>query len=226
MNLCVIPARSGSLRLKNKNIKIFKKKPLIYFSIKAAKKSKIFDKIIVSTNSPLIKKIAIKYGAEVPFLRSQKLSNHKAKIVDVINHAINFFEKKKINFENTCCIYPTAIFLEKELIRLSYKKFARDKKSYLVSTSEFPSFIEKGFKINKGGVKLLEQKYKNKNSNNLSPTYYDAGQFLWGKSAAFKSKKEIFSKHTSTYLLNSPKYIDLNTNDDWKKILLYSKIFK
>jgi CMP-N-acetylneuraminic acid synthetase len=95
-----------------------------------------------------------------------------------------------------------------------------------VSTSEFPSFIEKGFKINKGRVKLVEKKYKNKNSNNLSPTYYDAGQFLWGKSAAFKSKKEIFSKHTSTYLLNSPKYIDLNTNDDWKKILLYSKIFK
>ena len=73
MNLCVIPARSGSLRLKNKNIKIFKKKPLIYYSIKTAIDSKLFDKVIVSTNSEKIKKIALKYGAEVPFLRKKKI---------------------------------------------------------------------------------------------------------------------------------------------------------
>ena len=226
MNLCVIPARSGSLRLKNKNIKIFKKKPLIYYSIRTAINSKLFDKIIVSTNSQKIKKIAIKYGAEVPYIRSKKLSNHSATIMQVINDAIIYFEKKKINFTNICCLYPTAIFADYKLIRKSYIKFIKNKKKYLISSLEFPSFVEKGFKIENNEIKLLFSNYKNKNSNNLSSTYYDAGQFLWGKSKAFKNKKDIFSKHSSIFLLNSPKFIDLNTKHDWNKVLEYSKIFK
>ncbi len=226
MNLCVIPARSGSLRLKNKNIKIFKKKPLIYYSIKTAIDSKLFDKVIVSTNSEKIKKISLKYGAEVPYKRSKKLSNHKATIMQVINDVIIYYEKEKINFNNICCLYPTAIFTDRQLIRDSYKKFIKNKKKYLISSLEFPSFVEKGFKIQNNKIKLLFKNYKNKNSNNLSSTYYDAGQFLWGKSIAFKKKKDIFSKHSSIYLLNSPKFIDINTNHDWNKILEYSKIFK
>ena len=226
MNLCVIPARSGSVRIKNKNIKNFKKKPLIFYCIKAAIKSKKFDKIIVSTNSEKIKKIALKYGAEVPFLRSDKLSNSNAKIIDVIADAINFFKKKNTIYKNVCCIYPTAVFLDEKIIISSYKKFIRDKKNFLISTLEFPSFIEKGFKIINGKIKLISKKYKNKNSNVLLPSYYDAGQFLWGKSIAFKQKKDIFSKNSSIYLLEDPKYIDINTMKDWKKVLKYSKIFK
>ena len=67
MNIAIIPARAGSKRIKNKNIKLFRGKPIIYYSINAAKKSKIFQKIIVSTDSEKIKKISEKYGAEVPF---------------------------------------------------------------------------------------------------------------------------------------------------------------
>ena len=69
MNIAIIPARIGSKRIKQKNIKIFKGKPLIYYSINAAKKSKVFDKILVSTDSEKIGEIARKYGADVPFLR-------------------------------------------------------------------------------------------------------------------------------------------------------------
>ena len=70
-SICIIPARGGSKRIKNKNIKNFFGKPLIYYSIKAAIKSNIFDKIIVSTDSKKIASIVKKYGAEVPFLRSK-----------------------------------------------------------------------------------------------------------------------------------------------------------
>ena len=75
MNIAIIPARAGSKRIKNKNIKLFRGKPIIYYSINAAKKSKIFQKIIVSTDSEKIKKISEKYGAEVPFLRPKYLSD-------------------------------------------------------------------------------------------------------------------------------------------------------
>ena len=74
MNIAIIPARSGSKRIKNKNIKRFCKKPIIYWSIKAAIKSKVFKKIYVSTDSKKIANLSKKFGAEVPFLRSKKLS--------------------------------------------------------------------------------------------------------------------------------------------------------
>ena len=68
MNIAIIPARAGSKRIKNKNIKSFFGKPLIFYSIKLALKSKLFDKVIVSTDSKKIAKIAKTFGAEVPFL--------------------------------------------------------------------------------------------------------------------------------------------------------------
>ena len=96
--LCVIPARGGSKRIPLKNIKKFLGKPLIYYTIKSAKESKIFDKIIVSTDSRKIKKVSMKYGAEVPFIRPKRISGD-VPTEDVTVHAVNFFKKKKIEFD-------------------------------------------------------------------------------------------------------------------------------
>jgi len=95
MNIAIIPARKRSVRIKNKNIKLFRGKPIIYWSIKTAKKSKIFDKIIVSTDDKKILKVSKKFGAEVPFLRPKKLSDNKTGIIKVIQHAIKELDKKK-----------------------------------------------------------------------------------------------------------------------------------
>ena len=118
MNIAIIPARIGSKRIKEKNIKIFKGKPLIYYSIIAAKKTKIFDKILVSTDSKKIKNIALKYGAEVPFLRPKRLSDDYTGTKEVINHSIKWCVKNKIEAKFICCIYPTAPFINyKNLIK-------------------------------------------------------------------------------------------------------------
>ena len=76
MTICIIPARSGSKRIKNKNIQKIDNVPLIGITIKIAKKSGLFKRIIVSTDCPKIASIAKKYGAEVPFLRDKKLSKN------------------------------------------------------------------------------------------------------------------------------------------------------
>ena len=106
MNICLIPARKGSKRIKNKNIKNFNGKPIIYYSIKAALNSKLFDKIVVSTDSEKIKKIAIKFGAEVPFIRPKNISDDFAIDFDVINHYLQFCKKQKISINNLCYLYP------------------------------------------------------------------------------------------------------------------------
>ena len=106
MSICIIPARSGSKRIKNKNIKKINKDPLIGIVIKTAKKAKIFKKIIVSTDSKKISNISKRYGAEVPFLRNKKLSSDQAPLYKVLQDVVKRIKtKEKFIF----CLFPTAI---------------------------------------------------------------------------------------------------------------------
>lgn len=111
MKVAIIPARIGSKRIKEKNIKNFCGKPIIYWPIKELIKSKIFDKIIVSTDSNKIAKIAKRCGAEVPLLRPKKISDDYTGTSEVVRHEINLLKSKKIYPTYVCCIYPTAAFL-------------------------------------------------------------------------------------------------------------------
>ena len=95
MKLAIIPARSGSKRIKNKNIKNFFGKPIIYWSIKLAIETNLFDKIIVSTDSHKIAKLSRSYGAETPFIRPKNLSNDYVNTNEVIKHSIKWFKSKK-----------------------------------------------------------------------------------------------------------------------------------
>jgi len=95
MNIALIIARIGSRRLKNKNIKFFFGKPVIAYSIINALNSKIFNRVIVSTESKKISNISKFYGAEVPFKRPKKLANNKASTISVIKHAIKKLSLKK-----------------------------------------------------------------------------------------------------------------------------------
>ena len=125
---CFIPVRSGSKRIKNKNIKIFCGKPIIAYSIQAAKKSKLFSRIIVSTDSKRISRIAKKYGAEVPFLRSKLLSNDYVTIYPVISNIVRFLIKQNYQFEYVCCVSAPNPFLEISDLKMGFKKI-KSKKS-------------------------------------------------------------------------------------------------
>ena len=105
--LTIIPARSGSKGVKNKNIKLINGKPLIYWTIKEAKKSKL-SQIIVSTDSKKILRISKKFGADVPFLRPKKISKDNTEMTDVLKHALNFFYKKKKYFKYIMILQPTS----------------------------------------------------------------------------------------------------------------------
>ena len=108
-SVCIIPARSGSKRVKNKNITIINKKPIISHVIETCKRAKIFDKIIVSTDSKKIKKISEKYNAEVPSLRPKEFSNDNAKINSVIKYCLKTYRLESFDF--IFCLFPTAIMI-------------------------------------------------------------------------------------------------------------------
>ena len=223
MNIAIIPARIGSKRIKQKNIKIFKGKPLIYYSIIAAKKTKIFDKILVSTDSKKIKNIALKFGAEVPFLRPKRLSDDYTGTKEVINHSIKWCVKNKIEVKYICCIYPTAPFINYKNLIKSHRLIKKKKFDFIFSASKFQSSVFRSFYLKNGKINKVFQGFKNKRSQDLKNTYYDAGQFYWGskKSWAFR---DIFSKKSAIVEIPVLEGFDINTNEDWKNIIKLNKI--
>jgi len=191
-DVCLIPARAGSKRIKNKNIKLFNGRPLISYAIKASKKSKIFHRVIVSTDSKKIARIAKKYGAEIPFLRAKNISNDRASTLSVIKDTI---KKLKLieNYKYICVIYPTAVKVSHEDLFKALKKIEKEKSDMLISVTEFDYPPLRALKINK--KKFLEfywKQYAPKRSQDLPQLIRDAGQFYIYKISSISKIKMLF----------------------------------
>lgn len=223
MNLCIIPARSSSRRVKHKNIKKILGKPIISFIIKSALKSKCFEDVVVSTDSAKIKKISENYGAKVPYLRSKELAKDEVGLIRVIS---NYLKNSKKKYDNVCCIYPCAIFVDKKLIIQTLKAHLKNKKNYTVTINKLPIPIEKTFKLSKNKISLFNNKNINKVSNIFKNSYYDAGQLFWGKENALIKEKNIFSNNTLYYELKKPFHVDVNDQQDWSVLDEFAKLYK
>ena len=216
MNVCVIPARGGSKRIPRKNIKEFNGKPIIAYSIEAALKSNCFNQVIVSTDDDEIAEVAKKYGAQVPFLRPDELSNDYAGTIPVIKHAIEWMEDNKSSVENVCCLYATAPFIQSQTISKAFQQLQESNSDYCFSVTSFVFPIQRAIKIvKKNKVSMFYSDYFNTRSQDLEEAYHDAGQFYWGKAQAFKDELPIFSEAASPYIL--PRYLvqDIDTTEDW-----------
>ena len=225
MNLAIIPARIGSKRIKNKNIKNFEGKPIIYYSILAAKLSGVFDKVIVSTDSLKIASISKKYGADVPFLRSKELSKDNIGVIEVISKVLKKLKIKPNLSTKVCCIYPTAPMLNKNFLIKGYKKLTQNY-DYVLSVKREDSRILRGFYINKKTIIPINKKTKNIRSQNLKNLYLDAGQFCWGFAKSWLSNKGCHELK-STFIDIPDKYVqDIDTIEDWKKAIIKFKKLK
>ena len=217
MNIAIIPARGGSKRIPRKNIKSFHGKPIIAYSIEAAIKSNCFDKIIVSTDDQEIADIAIKYGAETPFLRPNEISDDYATTIEVIQHALTWCEFEQWKIDNVCCIYATAPFLLPEDIQQGLEKLSQPNIEYAFSSTEFSFPIQRAIALDKeNSVSMFHPEHANTRSQNLQQSYHDAGQFYWGKSTAFSSGKAIFAAHSKAIILPRKRVQDIDTFEDWE----------
>jgi len=222
MDIAIIPARSGSRRIKNKNIKLFDNKHLISFSIKAAIKSNLFKRIIVSTDSNKISKIAKKYGAEVPFLRPKNLSDDHTSTQKVVNHAINQLNDKHL-VKNVCCIYATAPFIDYKNLIKANKILKDDKYIFVFTASKFHSSVFRSFYFEKKKLVKLFPKFINSRSQDLKDTYFDVGQFYYANKKIWLTKK-IFSKNAKIIKIPHLKSYDLNDLEDWNILNKIKKI--
>jgi|TARA_B110000093_G_scaffold170621_1_gene199818 pseudaminic acid cytidylyltransferase len=215
MNLAIIPARAGSKRIKNKNIVNFFGKPLIYNSIKIAIKSKLFDDVIVSTDSIKIQKIALKYGAKVYFKRPKSLSGDHTGTPSVINHAIKWVQKNLYNPIYVCCIYPTAVSLNETDIINAYKKIKTNKFNFVFPVNKYSHPPQRGFNLTSDNrINFKNFKFYKVRTQDLKPMYHDAGQFYWGKTSSWLLKKSGFTKNSCVTVMSNFKSIDIDNKED------------
>ena len=224
MNIAIIPARKKSQRIKNKNIKKFNGKPVLYWSILAAKKSKLFKDIYVSTDSKRIANLAVKFGAKACYPRSSKLSDAYATIIDVIKYEIKLLEKKKIRFNNVCCIFAAAPFIRSNFLIDGFNLIKKKKfKGFVFAANKIEKKNIRSFNLEGNKLNLNNSKYKNIRTQDLPNTFVDAGQFYWGSKNLWKNKKSVFIKDSSIIVLPRSKSVDIDTMKDWKEAQLYAK---
>lgn len=216
-NFAFIPARGGSKRIPKKNIRLFRNKPMIAWSIEAAKNSNCFDEIFVSTDSKEIARISENYGAKVPFLRSCKLSDDFTPTYDVVFDFIKWTENEKIQFDNLCCIYATAPFTEPNDIKNSFELLKSSKNdSYVFVATSFHSSIFRSFTINDYGfTEMIFPENYERRSQDFKDVFHDAGQFYWGNINTWKKSSNIL-QNSIPYLIPRWRTHDIDTEEDWK----------
>lgn len=226
MNIAIIPARAGSKRIEHKNTKLFSGKPLIAYSIEAAKQSGLFDQIVVSTDCPEIAKLSEGFGACVPFMRPEELSDDFTGTREVINHAIKAMQEQGYELDYCCCIYATAPFVQVEYIKKGIELLkAQPGKAFAFSISTFDFPVQRALKNNTNGLAPMFPAFVEARSQDLEEAYHDAGQFYWGLAHEFLSAKQLFSEHSLGVQIPRHLVQDIDTHEDWVRAELMYKAY-
>jgi pseudaminic acid cytidylyltransferase len=226
--LAIIPARGGSKRIPRKNIKLFFDKPIIAYAIETALQSNLFDEVMVSTDDDEIAEIALKYGAKVPFFRSEKNSDDNATTADVLIEVLYQYKiNLGINFDFGCCIYPTSPLIQIKHLENGWKLL--DKKGY---DSVFPIVafsypVWRGVTINEENLVSMQwPEYYNSRSQDLKKLYHDAGQWYWFKNEALRNTKKLYMDKSYGLVLEEIEVQDVDNETDWKLAELKYSLLK
>lgn len=219
MKLAVIPARGGSKRIPRKNIRLFCGRPMIAWSIRAAVDSGCFDRVIVSTDDEEIATVAREHGAEVPFMRPAELSDDYTGTIPVIAHAITTMEEIVGRpVADTCCIYATAPFVQPEDLQRGLEILHQTGSEFAFSVTSYAFPIQRAIRIREDGrVEMFYPEHFSTRSQDLEEAWHDAGQFYWGRSAAWKSGTAIFGPKSAPVSLPRHRVQDIDTPEDWER---------
>lgn len=216
MRVAVIPARGGSRRIPRKNLKPFAGKPIIAHSIETALASGCFDQVVVSTDDAEIARVSVEYGAEVPFLRPAELADDHTGTTEVVQDAVRRLAESGSAPAYVCCVYATAPLLTPDLLREGFEKLTSSGRSFAFSVAAFPAPIQRALRIRPDGA--LEPLWPENvlvRSQDLEPTYHDAGQFYWGTAAAWLAGEQVHSSRSVPVVLPPYRVQDIDTPEDW-----------
>lgn len=224
-SIAIITARGGSKRIPKKNIRDFCGKPVIAYSIEAALESGIFDEVMVSTDSGEIADIAQRYGAKVPFLRSEGTSGDKASTVDVLLEVIEEYSLRGKEFDMICCIYPTAPFVTAEKLRRAKTNLEDAKADALMPVVRFGFPPQRGLIIKDGLAGYKYPEFAGARSQDLEPLYHDCGQFYFCRRDVFLKDHTMIPRGTIPMEMPEMEVQDIDNLSDWELAELKYKMF-
>lgn len=218
MRLAVIPARGGSKRIPRKNIRPFAGKPMIGWSIEAARASGLFDRIFVTTDDDEIARVAADFGADVPFRRPAALADDHTPTIPVIAHAIEWQAAHGQVPTEVCCIYATAPFVRPDDIRCGFDSLQRAGCDYAFSVTSYAFPIQRALRITTGDrVAMFHPEHLQTRSQDLEPAYHDAAQFYWGNASAWLAGRPLFGETSMPVVLPRHRVQDIDTLEDWER---------
>ncbi len=215
--LAVVTARGGSKRIPRKNVKSFLGQPIIKYAIDAAKDSGIFDEVMISTDDQEIAEIGKSLGAAVPFMRSPANSNDTASTAPVILEVLGEYKKLGREFDYVCCIYPTAVFVTGDRLRLA-KGIMEEKAADTVFTAaRFGHPIQRAIRLrDDGSAAMISPEMEKVRSQDLEPSYHDCGQFYFLRVDRFIEQKKLFQERTFIMEVPESEIQDIDNEEDWK----------
>lgn len=212
--LAIITARGGSKRIPRKNTKEFCGKPILCYSIEAARDAGVFDEIMVSTEDKEIARIAETAGAVVPFFRSEENAGDFASTDDVIMEVLKSYQEMGQSFEAFCCLYPTAPFLSGERLRSAMALLEETDSVMPVVPFSYPP--QRGLVIDeKGFIRRQFPEYATTRSQDLPQIYHDCGQFYACRTRAFLEAGTTDVERLLPLVLTEMEVQDIDTPEDW-----------
>lgn len=230
--LVVIPARGGSKRIPNKNIKDIHGQPMIFWPLDELKKLFDYESIIISTDSEQIINLVESKGLKVPFKRPERLSDDFTGTVEVVQHAVKWYESniKKVDFVLT--VYPTAVLLSANDLCRAMETLSSDEKcDSVMSATTFPFPIQRAvFENHKGYAEMFEPNNYSARSQDLIEAKHDAGQFYLSRVEAIRNGKLLTNSNVKLHILKRNNVIDIDTLEDFhiaeEKLILQKKDVK
>ncbi len=225
-SIAIITARGGSKRIPKKNIKDFCGKPIIAYSIEAALSAEIYDEVMVSTDSEEIAEIAKRFGASVPFLRSEATSNDYATTRDVLLEVLAEYKKTGKSFDDMTCIYPTAPFITADKLKEAVLLLHNTKSSMLVPVVQFSYPPQRAYVIKKNKLVFKWEEYRYSRSQDLEPFYHEAGQFYCYNINDYLKAYGTIKENIIPFILKESEVQDIDTEEDWKMAELKYSMMK
>jgi len=224
MKLAVIPARGGSKRIPQKNIKKFSGRPIIAWVIEAAINSKCFDTVMVSTDDEDIAEVARSYGALTPFLRPAEISNDFATTSEVVRHAIEWMNFSGNGVDKVCCLYATAPFVTPSDIEQGLRLLLERQCEYVYVATTYDYPIQRALRMSPiGSLIPFDLEGFNNRSQDFPKAYHDAGQFYWAHASTWMSAVDIFTERSFAMITTRENAQDIDEPEDWS---IAEKLFK
>lgn len=224
--LGLIPARGGSKGVPRKNIKLLHGKPLIQFSIESAQNCPLISHVVVSTDDENIAYISRKAGAEVPFMRPDELAADGSPSIDLVVHALKYFENISDHFDAVCLLQPTVPYRSAEDLQSAIVKFKKNTFDSLISVREVPHVYNPYWTFQEEPDKQTIHKVINhpqfvKRRQDLPKIYHRDGSVYLTSSKTILKHKSLYGDSIGYYIMSSSPDINIDTMEDWVKAELF-----